>query len=614
MATRTHRTDYDISATDHASPAFRSVQRSMEQAQAAGAKLRQALGSIGVGFSVGAFATAIVDETRKAEQASNRLVAVLRATGHQAGITKNELDAMAESAQDAFGFDDESVRDAQSALLKFGNIQGDVFREGLKLSADLAAFMGTNIPEAAQMIGKSLQSPTEGLTMMERQFGKLTDAEEKNIKTLVSQGSAIEAQTAVLELWRSKIGGTAELMNTGLTKATRDVANAWGDMLESLGRTESVGGTVRDILGGIRDILNDIKSLSDGEDPMKRMLLNLESMNEELARLEETSGKSTAAQRSGFGQAASEAARAQIEARIGELKTQRESLLSAIRALQSAGDPSNMDVRDIRLRMPGPVTLGGKTEDEEAKRRLARAEELARKFAEIQAKSAPPPMDASFEEMSKFWTELAIDAKGTVEEIKKAEEALRRFLELQAKSAPPPMDAEFEDLEKFWARQAVMVEKVTDLSRDLGFTFASAFEDAIVKGEDLRAVVQGLAQDIMRITVRRTVTEPLAGAISSGISGMFVGGGDIGAFASGGRPPVGQISLVGERGPELFVPDQAGTVLPNDTFGGVTVNQHFNFSANTPAAARDAVFAAAPTLIEASKNAVFDAMRRGNRP
>jgi hypothetical protein len=37
-----------------------------------------------------------------------------------------------------------------------------------------------------------------------------------------------------------------------------------------------------------------------------------------------------------------------------------------------------------------------------------------------------------------------------------------------------------------------------------------------------------------------------------------------GAFADGGRPPMGRYSLVGERGPELFVPDTAGTILPAD--------------------------------------------------
>lgn len=35
-----------------------------------------------------------------------------------------------------------------------------------------------------------------------------------------------------------------------------------------------------------------------------------------------------------------------------------------------------------------------------------------------------------------------------------------------------------------------------------------------------------------------------------------------GAFAEGGRPPVGEVALVGERGPELFVPDTSGTIVP----------------------------------------------------
>jgi len=42
-----------------------------------------------------------------------------------------------------------------------------------------------------------------------------------------------------------------------------------------------------------------------------------------------------------------------------------------------------------------------------------------------------------------------------------------------------------------------------------------------------------------------------------------------GFFANGGRPPVGRASIVGERGPELFVPDRAGTIVPNHQLGGM---------------------------------------------
>ena len=40
-----------------------------------------------------------------------------------------------------------------------------------------------------------------------------------------------------------------------------------------------------------------------------------------------------------------------------------------------------------------------------------------------------------------------------------------------------------------------------------------------------------------------------------------------GEFASGGNPPVGKMALVGEKGPELFVPKTAGTIIPNNQLG-----------------------------------------------
>lgn len=66
-----------------------------------------------------------------------------------------------------------------------------------------------------------------------------------------------------------------------------------------------------------------------------------------------------------------------------------------------------------------------------------------------------------------------------------------------------------------------------------------------------------------------------AAAIAAGMATGGAGGG----FAEGGRPPVGRASVVGEEGPELFIPDTAGTIIPNnriDRFSGyepsITIN------------------------------------------
>ena len=62
--------------------------------------------------------------------------------------------------------------------------------------------------------------------------------------------------------------------------------------------------------------------------------------------------------------------------------------------------------------------------------------------------------------------------------------------------------------------------------------------------------------------------DAFGGAASSSIfsagTGTAFGGMSIPGFAEGGRPPIGRPSLVGELGPELFVPSTAGTIIPAD--------------------------------------------------
>ena len=52
--------------------------------------------------------------------------------------------------------------------------------------------------------------------------------------------------------------------------------------------------------------------------------------------------------------------------------------------------------------------------------------------------------------------------------------------------------------------------------------------------------------------------------------GTGVMGVDFPTYANGGMPPVGRPSIVGERGPELFVPRSSGTIVPNNQLGGTT--------------------------------------------
>jgi hypothetical protein len=62
--------------------------------------------------------------------------------------------------------------------------------------------------------------------------------------------------------------------------------------------------------------------------------------------------------------------------------------------------------------------------------------------------------------------------------------------------------------------------KANDIAKDLGMTFTSAFEDAIVGGKKFSEVLKGLEQDIIRIIMRKTVTEPLGNAVGELVKGF----------------------------------------------------------------------------------------------
>ena len=61
-----------------------------------------------------------------------------------------------------------------------------------------------------------------------------------------------------------------------------------------------------------------------------------------------------------------------------------------------------------------------------------------------------------------------------------------------------------------------------------------------------------------------------SGGTMGGITDLFSGSFGGGFFAEGGEPPLGKISMVGEEGPELFIPKSAGTIIPNHALQGPT--------------------------------------------
>lgn len=165
--------------------------------------------------------------------------------------------------------------------------------------------------------------------------------------------------------------------------------------------------------------------------------------------------------------------------------------------------------------------------------------------------------------------------------------------EMKAYSALEAVQKQKETQDKFNIEAMKESTKIQDVIAN-GFKNA---EDALVNfaktGKlNFRSLADSIITDMLRIQIKGMLGNGTAGGgglggmLMSAFAGSFgatnmsasmLGGNASGAgallssmngFADGGDPPVGKVSMVGERGPELFVPKQAGTIIPNHVLTG----------------------------------------------
>ncbi len=132
---------------------------------------------------------------------------------------------------------------------------------------------------------------------------------------------------------------------------------------------------------------------------------------------------------------------------------------------------------------------------------------------------------------------------------------------------------------------ATATDKLNESTKDMrtnferiGESIASGVTDNITAaiqgtkslGDAAKSILNDLSSSLIKLGVN---------TILSKIPGF--GGLPILGFSKGGRPPVGKPSIVGEKGPELFVPKRSGTIIPNDKLaGGGSTNISVNIDAS----------------------------------
>ena len=160
-------------------------------------------------------------------------------------------------------------------------------------------------------------------------------------------------------------------------------------------------------------------------------------------------------------------------------------------------------------------------------------------------------------------------------------------------------------------------KKLEPVIMETANAMANQFVESLMDGENAMDSFKNLFKDMVRqiiaAAMQMMVIKPIMDAIFTSM-----GFTPIPAAAGGGTIQGGQPTLVGERGPEIFVPNTGGTIMNNMNAknamsggGGVTVIQNNNFALGVGATARAEVQKMLPQIAETSKMAVLEASARG---
>jgi len=197
-------------------------------------------------------------------------------------------------------------------------------------------------------------------------------------------------------------------------------------------------------------------------------------------------------------------------------------------------------------------------------------------------------------------------------------EEFRKFAELM--ESLPEKTKETEDaLDGIKEMTQTFNSAVQTASKGISDSFADMLMSGKLNMESLKSVFDNMVKTIISKAFELMVVNRIMNGIFGGVTGFTplptMGGGGIGASAGGGS--ISAPTLVGERGPELFVPHSAGVIKnAHDTrgmMGGspVIVNQNLNIETGVAQTVRAEILTMMPMIQNSTLSAVQNARQRG---
>ena len=605
------------SLSRNANGATKSLAATSAAAKGLGASLAASLGPL---ITVGA-AVATVGNAIRTFQDRERDVTILRQGLENLGagtMVLNELQEAADKLGNQTLFNQEEFTRGFNLLTSFRNIGVDSYERVAQAAADIAQVNQVDVNTSFMQLAKALQDPERNLSNLNRSGIAFTKQQTEVIKELMKTNQVAKAHAMILSIVEESYNGLSQAAAEGFAGEVDSLGEAFRDFSETLGKAlepaivaatkgltsliKAADNLFKSPLGKTAGVFTAIALASKG------VIIALPIISAGLLKVAAAGGIATIAlnaipfvaiatgvgllttalfKLNGEQNKYNELIKAGGEADVTQAIEKQQEIIKEIDAqLQESGRRGKPRLfqkkaeaeQEIKMLEGRLQTIESDKKIEQAKTNLITKTEKENKLADEKSKKFKDFIKK--QELSKELLEASIN--GNREEVE-LQHAINAAVEIHGEKNRQKItdiltaNAGLEDQVDKIKETGNAASELESTFAQIGETIGSQITDALVGaingtkslGDAARSILNDLANSLLRMGINTL----LGGILPAPISG-FLG------FANGGRPPVGKPSVVGEKGPEIFVPSTAGTVIPNNKLGGSTNNIVVNVDAS----------------------------------
>lgn len=569
----------------------------------------------------------------------------LALTGNYAGVTAKDLSSMSKVLADATNSTVGTAKEAFTTVVASGKFTKEAVGSVTQAILQYAQIAGVDVKVASDKLMSGLDGSASGAKSLNKEMNFLTLAQYKQIEALEKAGKQQEAAKLIADTLNTKLAQQRRELGL-LEKAwqgTKNVVSDFWELLKDIGKPET---TDKVIAGLDKQIAAAQKALgmANKDSPFyqkqEQGVAALQAQKEALLEVERLKARSASAKDVGsakkeideydkykelFKTKANDLAKSRIEAEFSAAKEgANEIMLLQLETAKKIAD-AKQEMEQNNIKEDGRATA--QNLEIYKNKAITISTEAAEKIRQMRAKIA----QREYQEQVEFQQELSnarveednrraaitgaaqgatrsleIDKErlvlktqmlfATEKEQKLASitlEYARRRREVEGSQDQEELVKQLnrqEALEKFNVQIEDSAKKTKEMYDSVWGNMANAIDNFVKTGKlSFKDLAKSIIQDLIAIQMKAQATglfNMLVGSImGGGISGPSSSASTwsgVQEFADGGSPPVGKMSLVGERGPELFIPSTAGTIIPNNALGnmGSTTNvTNYNINA-----------------------------------